>query len=584
MSTSITTAGQISFSTLCTTTDAVSSSPEVVQASTTANTAETGTRRQQVIDILTEKLAVYSEQYHQLLNKGILIDTAPAQAVLKSSLSRFMSTGVSSEKSVGESLEDSAAGGALWDITFDKNMDKDGDGKIDDDIDFSTSIWSNDNDHGNGVNYPESDWEIYADVSTELAGLQTDYMDVYTDLANQSVEFLNDVNSFKARMVTYISSDEDKMKIDVGGVLDELDAIIAGWGIYDANGNINLTPINPETTSGPYPERGPVAIRGLDAQGVYYWATQLELTDQLVIATHEEAGSDGKMNTGNPGDDIDNITVADSVANLNEPPEEDCRLYLVMEADGTYTLYVYPDLQPIRDAIDSTVGLYGNGTIGKDNPFNIGAPTNPPASSLLPQQLIADERYYGDTKNSYDFEHYSGGDTTEKYYYMMPTAEDLTYVNPVLLDIAGWYVPEGYTAVIIKDRGGSDPSDYLLIPTSLLTPSPEDGLSNGSTVHVTEPLVIQAESYKMGNSSERTDVCISTGADWDYTNSTAVTISSGMFNEWENSMNTMSSTVESQSQVMSEKLSQANTIFNNLTKVLSSTIEALLETQKEFLK
>ena len=152
------------------------------------------------------------------------------------------------------------------------------------------------------------------------------------------------------------------------------------------------------------------------------------------------------------------------------------------------------------------------------------------------------------------------------------------------MDIAGWYVPEGYTAVIIKDRGGSDPSDYLLIPTSLLTPSPEDGLSNGSTVHVTEPLVIQAESYKMGNSSERTDVCISTGADWDYTNSTAVTISSGMFNEWENSMNTMSSTVESQSQVMSEKLSQANTIFNNLTKVLSSTIEALLETQKEFLK
>lgn len=57
-----------------------------------------------------------------------------------------------------------------------------------------------------------------------------------------------------------------------------------------------------------------------------------------------------------------------------------------------------------------------------------------------------------------------------------------------------------------------------------------------------------------------------------------------MFNEWENSMNTMSSTVESQSQVMSEKLSRANTIFNNLTKVLSSTIEALLETQKEFLK
>lgn len=46
------------------------------------------------------------------------------------------------------------------------------------------------------------------------------------------------------------------------------------------------------------------------------------------------------MYTGNPEDDIDNITVADSVANLNEPPESDCRLYMVAEADGTYTLYV----------------------------------------------------------------------------------------------------------------------------------------------------------------------------------------------------------------------------------------------------
>ncbi len=58
MSTSVTTAGQISFSTLCTTTNAVSSSPKVLQAATTADTAETGTRRQQVIDMLTEKLAV----------------------------------------------------------------------------------------------------------------------------------------------------------------------------------------------------------------------------------------------------------------------------------------------------------------------------------------------------------------------------------------------------------------------------------------------------------------------------------------------------------------------------------------------
>ncbi|MCO4162295.1 IpaD/SipD/SspD family type III secretion system needle tip protein [Citrobacter youngae] len=571
MSTSITTAGQISFSTLCTTTDAVSSSSEVVQASTTANTAETGTRRQQVIDILTEKLTVYSEQYHQLLNKGILIDTAPAQAVLKSSLSRFMSTGVSSEKSVGESLEDSAAGGALWDITFDKNMDKDGDGKIDDDIDFSTSIWSNDNDHGNGVNYPESDWEIYADVSTELAGLQTDYMDVYTDLANQSVEFLNDVNSFKARMVTYISSDEDKMKIDVGGVLDELDAIIAGWGIYDANGNINLTPINPETTSGPYPERGPVAIRGLDAQGVYYWATQLELTDQLVIATHEEAGSDGKMNTGNPGDDIDNITVADSVANLNEPPEEDCRLYLVMEADGTYTLYVYPDLQPVGDAEEATFSLLG---YLSDAGSSTSAEAPTAAEIGLP---LVDPRYSGNT----------GGN---KSYSIIPTSKEMVIVPEGKIGDKGFYIPEGYTLITSTATEDYHEYDCFLIPTLMLDPAKtnSDAGDSNTSVHVTESVVVIDQAYDMnGTGGDKANIYVSPASTWDFEGHGAdesATISSGMFNEWENSMNTMSSTVESQSQVMSEKLSQANTIFNNLTKVLSSTIEALLETQKEFLK
>lgn len=571
MSTSVTTAGQISFSTLCTTTNAVSSSPKVLQASTTADTAETGTRRQQVIDMLTEKLAVYSEQYHQLLNKGILIDTTPAQGVLKSSLSRFMNTGVSSKKSVGEPLEDSAVGGSLWDITFDKNMDKDGDGKIDDHIDFSTYIWSNDNDHGNGVKYPESDWEIYADVSTELVGLQTDYMDVYTDLANQSVEFLNDVNSFKSQMVTFVSTDDDDMKIDVGGVMDELDAIIYGWGIYDANGNINLTPINPETTSGPYPERGPVAIRGLDAQGVYYWATQLELSDQLAIETHIEAGADGKMYTGNPGDDIDNITVADSVANLNEPPEEDCRLYLVMEADGTYTLYVYPDLQPVRDGQDATFSL-----IGSDAGTSTAAEA-PTASDigLSPN----DSRYYGN-------------DGDEKSYSVISPSEDMVIVPMSTISSKNFYIPAGYTLITSRDTDDYKEYDCFLIPTSMLDPAEtnsEAGNSNAS-VRLTESVVVLDKSYDMngkGINSDKANIYVSPALTWDFeahNSGEFATISSGMFNEWENSMNTMSSTVESQSQVMSEKLSQANTIFNNLTKVLSSTIEALLETQKEFLK
>ena len=571
MSTSVTTAGQISFSTLCTTTNAVSSSAKVLQASTTADTAETGTRRQQVIDMLTEKLAVYSEQYHQLLNKGILIDTTPAQGVLKSSLSRFMNTGVSSKKSVGEPLEDSAVGGSLWDITFDKNMDKDGDGKIDDHIDFSTYIWSNDNDHGNGVKYPESDWEIYADVSTELVGLQTDYMDVYTDLANQSVEFLNDVNSFKSQMVTFVSTDDDDMKIDVGGVMDELDAIIYGWGIYDANGNINLTPINPETTSGPYPERGPVAIRGLDAQGVYYWATQLELSDQLAIETHTEAGADGKMYTGNPEDDIDNITVADSVANLNEPPESDCRLYMVAEADGTYTLYVYPDLQPVRDGQDATFSL-----IGSDAGTSTAAEA-PTASDigLSPN----DSRYYGN-------------DGDEKSYSVISPSEDMVIVPMSTISSKNFYIPAGYTLITSRDTDDYKEYDCFLIPTSMLDPAEtnsEAGNSNAS-VRLTESVVVLDKSYDMngkGILSDKANIYVSPALTWDFeahNSGEFATISSGMFNEWENSMNTMSSTVESQSQVMSEKLSQANTIFNNLTKVLSSTIEALLETQKEFLK
>ncbi|EKQ7210933.1 TPA: IpaD/SipD/SspD family type III secretion system needle tip protein [Citrobacter freundii] len=571
MSTSVTTAGQISFSTLCTTTNAVSSSPKVLQASTTADTAETGTRRQQVIDMLTEKLAVYSEQYHQLLNKGILIDTTPAQGVLKSSLSRFMNTGVSSKKSVGEPLEDSAVGGSLWDITFDKNMDKDGDGKIDDHIDFSTYIWSNDNDHGNGVKYPESDWEIYADVSTELVGLQTDYMDVYTDLANQSVEFLNDVNSFKSQMVTFVSTDDDDMKIDVGGVMDELDAIIYGWGIYDANGNINLTPINPETTSGPYPERGPVAIRGLDAQGVYYWVTQLELSDQLAIETHTEAGADGKMYTGNPEDDIDNITVADSVANLNEPPESDCRLYMVAEADGTYTLYVYPDLQPVRDGQDATFSL-----IGSDAGTSTAAEA-PTASDigLSPN----DSRYYGN-------------DGDEKSYSVISPSEDMVIVPMSTISSKNFYIPAGYTLITSRDTDDYKEYDCFLIPTSMLDPAEtnsEAGNSNAS-VRLTESVVVLDKSYDMngkGILSDKANIYVSPALTWDFeahNSGEFATISSGMFNEWENSMNTMSSTVESQSQVMSEKLSQANTIFNNLTKVLSSTIEALLETQKEFLK
>lgn len=128
----------------------------------------------------------------------------------------------------------------------------------------------------------------------------------------------------------------------------------------------------------------------------------------------------------------------------------------------------------------------------------------------------------------------------------------------------------------------------VLIPTSMLDPAEtnsEAGNSNAS-VRLTESVVVLDKSYDMngkGILSDKANIYVSPALTRDFeahNSGEFATISSGMFNEWENSMNTMSSTVESQSQVMSEKLSRANTIFNNLTKVLSSTIEALLETQK----
>lgn len=63
-----------------------------------------------------------------------------------------------------------------------------------------------------------------------------------------------------------------------------------------------------------------------------------------------------------------------------------------------------------------------------------------------------------------------------------------------------------------------------------------------------------------------------------------VTLTMARFNEWQNSINSANSTIESDTQIVSQKFSQANTIFNNLTKILSSTIDALYQTDKEFLR
>ena len=62
------------------------------------------------------------------------------------------------------------------------------------------------------------------------------------------------------------------------------------------------------------------------------------------------------------------------------------------------------------------------------------------------------------------------------------------------------------------------------------------------------------------------------------------TISMARFNEWKNAINSANSTVESDTQIVSQKYSQANTLFNNLAKILSSTMDALYQADKEFLR
>lgn|GEM_PF-6554921 len=60
-------------------------------------------------------------------------------------------------------------------------------------------------------------------------------------------------------------------------------------------------------------------------------------------------------------------------------------------------------------------------------------------------------------------------------------------------------------------------------------------------------------------------------------------VSTQVFSEWQNSVNTACSTVESDTQIIAQKYSQANTVFNNLAKILSSTMDALYQTDKQFL-
>ncbi|MDM2932055.1 IpaD/SipD/SspD family type III secretion system needle tip protein [Citrobacter sp. Cu233] len=607
--------GRSLLSSLHATTEATATTQEATDVSAIAMTTNSSVSRQQIIDAFLAELSVYSEQYNELLKEGVKIDTTPAQNVLKSSLPLLLKTdsGIKSTRDIWDIDTNPRKKPIDWTVPLDGNMDKDGDGvfdldangdgKVDDYVDYSQYTWDT-KDNG-GV--PQSDWEIYANVATELAGLKTTYMDVYTDLANQSVEFLDAVNGFKTRMVKYITSgtgdNKDKIYIDVHGVKDELNSIIDSWGKYvtvpttDEKGNVtgektipNTDEINPprnaDGSKPTPPSSGPVAIRGLDLAGVDYWAVQLNMEDQLVVDKEVTAGKDGKMGTEET--DMDNVTVYHSITVVPDTPENSNQLYLVQE-NGTYTLYVYPDIQPIIDADNFSTDSFG---------YRYNAGTSGPTNAPSPLKKN-DVRYHGDNKFEHDYKKYDGDDTYDKRYFVIPTSKDLMVVptDAINKSYNMYYIPAGYTLVTSTSTEDYHAYDCFLIPTKMLDPQlTNSSKNNKDSVHVTEPVIMQAEMYVIHSNDNTTgsypgesmaNIYFAPMAEWDFAAhgaSTKVSVSTSVFNEWENSMNTMSSTVESDSQVMSEKLNQANTIYNNLTKVVSSTIEALLETQKEFLR
>ncbi len=70
----------------------------------------------------------------------------------------------------------------------------------------------------------------------------------------------------------------------------------------------------------------------------------------------------------------------------------------------------------------------------------------------------------------------------------------------------------------------------------------------------------------------------------DSVNKLSSPLSTARFNQWQNSVNSACSTIESDTQIIAQKYSQANTVFNNLAKILSSTMDSLYQTDKEFLR
>lgn len=142
--------GRSLLSSLHATTEATATTQEATDVSAIAMTTNSSVSRQQIIDAFLAELSVYSEQYNELLKEGVKIDTTPAQNVLKSSLPLLLKTdsGIKSTRDIWDIDTNPRKKPIDWTVPLDGNMDKDGDGvfdldangdgKVDDYVDYSS--------------------------------------------------------------------------------------------------------------------------------------------------------------------------------------------------------------------------------------------------------------------------------------------------------------------------------------------------------------------------------------------------------------------------------------------------------------
>ncbi|WP_230350810.1 IpaD/SipD/SspD family type III secretion system needle tip protein [Lelliottia sp. WAP21] len=130
---------------------------------------------------LTSSLQKYAQSWHDSLQSlGPLIDTTPAQVVLKATQPLLASRESTLQSDYGDTI---------------------------------------------------SDWEIYEDICNKLGYMQTHYMDVYAQVTEQYQLYMEDVNSFKASLTNYMDNGADEIKLDIPGILNEVDKVIDKWSV-----------------------------------------------------------------------------------------------------------------------------------------------------------------------------------------------------------------------------------------------------------------------------------------------------------------------------------------------------------------